>query len=185
MAARSAQPQNTARHVIADGLDARGQDHSGQFVVGYTGQVSLGHAGLFGIGAYTAGVMVTKLGTPLLVTLIGAIGVTALFGAARAVVQRVCIAQHPVREHRQRNARGGQFRDNPQGLADFLLGPRHRAADEARAARLPPRTREQAARPSRSRARLVSAGDAIPTRWPSPSGRRPLPGKEECRYRGR
>ena len=27
-------------------------------VVGYTGQVSLGHAGLFGIGAYTAGVFV-------------------------------------------------------------------------------------------------------------------------------
>jgi ABC-type branched-subunit amino acid transport system ATPase component/ABC-type branched-subunit amino acid transport system permease subunit len=54
-------------------------------VVGYTGQVSLGHAGLFGIGAYTAGVMVTKLGTPLLVTLIGAIGVTALFGAVLAL----------------------------------------------------------------------------------------------------
>src|SRR5947199_5467725 len=54
-------------------------------VVGYTGQVSLGHAGLFGIGAYTAGVMVTKLGTPLLVTMIGAIGVTALFGAILAL----------------------------------------------------------------------------------------------------
>jgi len=54
-------------------------------VVGYTGQVSLGHAGLFGIGAYTAGVMVTKLGTPLLVTLIGAIGVTAFFGALLAL----------------------------------------------------------------------------------------------------
>ena len=38
-------------------------------VVGYTGQVSLGHAGLFGIGAYTAGVLVIKLGAPLLVTL--------------------------------------------------------------------------------------------------------------------
>ena len=47
--------------------------------------MSLGHAGLFGIGAYTAGVMVTKLGTPLLVTLIGAIGVTALFGAMLAL----------------------------------------------------------------------------------------------------
>jgi ABC-type branched-subunit amino acid transport system ATPase component/ABC-type branched-subunit amino acid transport system permease subunit len=54
-------------------------------VVGYTGQVSLGHAGLFGIGAYAAGVMVTKLGTPLLVTLIGAIGVTAFFGALLAL----------------------------------------------------------------------------------------------------
>jgi ABC-type branched-subunit amino acid transport system ATPase component/ABC-type branched-subunit amino acid transport system permease subunit len=54
-------------------------------VVGYTGQVSLGHAGLFGIGAYTAGVLVTKLATPLLVTLLGAIGVTALFGALLAL----------------------------------------------------------------------------------------------------
>jgi ABC-type branched-subunit amino acid transport system ATPase component/ABC-type branched-subunit amino acid transport system permease subunit len=54
-------------------------------VVGYTGQVSLGHAGLFGIGAYTAGVMVTKLATPLLVTLVGAIGVTAVFGAMLAL----------------------------------------------------------------------------------------------------
>ena len=33
-------------------------------VVGYTGQVSLGHAGLFGIGAYTAGVLFIKLGAP-------------------------------------------------------------------------------------------------------------------------
>jgi branched-chain amino acid transport system permease protein len=30
-------------------------------VVGYTGQVSLGHAGLFGIGAYVTGVLVIKL----------------------------------------------------------------------------------------------------------------------------
>jgi ABC-type branched-subunit amino acid transport system ATPase component/ABC-type branched-subunit amino acid transport system permease subunit len=54
-------------------------------VVGYTGLVSLGHAGLFGIGAYTGGVMVMKLGTPLLVTLIGAVGVTAFFGALLAL----------------------------------------------------------------------------------------------------
>ncbi len=54
-------------------------------VVGYTGQVSLGHAGLFGIGAYTGGVMVMKLATPLLVTLLGAIGVTAFFGALLAL----------------------------------------------------------------------------------------------------
>jgi branched-chain amino acid transport system permease protein len=54
-------------------------------VVGYTGQVSLGHAGLFGVGAYTAGVLVMKLGTPLLVTLIASIGVTALFGAILAL----------------------------------------------------------------------------------------------------
>ena len=54
-------------------------------VVGYTGQVSLGHAGLFGVGAYTAGVLVVKLGAPLMVALIAATGVTAVFGALLAL----------------------------------------------------------------------------------------------------
>ncbi len=54
-------------------------------VVGYTGQVSLGHAGLFGIGAYTAGVLVFKLGVPLWMTLPAAIAVTAGFGALLAL----------------------------------------------------------------------------------------------------
>ena len=54
-------------------------------VVGYTGQVSLGHAGLFGIGAYTAGVMVLKLGASLWFTLPAAIAVTAFFGALLAL----------------------------------------------------------------------------------------------------
>ncbi len=54
-------------------------------VVGYTGQVSLGHAGLFGIGAYTAGVLITKFGLWVLVTLPAAIGITAAFGALLAL----------------------------------------------------------------------------------------------------
>ena len=54
-------------------------------VVGYTGQVSLGHAGLFGIGAYTAGVLVLKFGASLWLTLPVAIGVTAAFGALLAL----------------------------------------------------------------------------------------------------
>jgi branched-chain amino acid transport system permease protein len=54
-------------------------------VVGYTGQVSLGHAGLFGIGSYTAGVLVMKLAAPLWVTLPAAIAVTAGFGALLAL----------------------------------------------------------------------------------------------------
>ena len=54
-------------------------------VVGYTGQVSLGHAGLFGIGSYTAGVLVMKLGAPLWATLIASILVTAGFGALLAL----------------------------------------------------------------------------------------------------
>ena len=54
-------------------------------VVGYTGQVSLGHAGLFGIGAYTAGVLVLKLGLSVWLTLPAAIAVTAAFGALLAL----------------------------------------------------------------------------------------------------
>lgn len=53
-------------------------------VVGYTGQVSLGHAGLFGIGAYTAGVLVFKLGAGLWLTLPAAVALTAGFGAVLA-----------------------------------------------------------------------------------------------------
>ncbi len=54
-------------------------------VVGYTGQVSLGHAGLFGVGAYTAGVLFFKLGLPFFVTVPAAIAVTAVFGAVLAL----------------------------------------------------------------------------------------------------
>jgi len=54
-------------------------------VVGYTGQVSLGHSGLFGIGSYAAGVLVMKLAAPLWITLPAAIAVTAGFGALLAL----------------------------------------------------------------------------------------------------
>ena len=54
-------------------------------VVGYTGQVSLGHAGLFGVGSYTAGVLFMKLGAPLWVIVPASIGVTAGFGAVLAL----------------------------------------------------------------------------------------------------
>ena len=54
-------------------------------VVGYTGQVSLGHAGLFGVGSYTAGVLFMKLGAPLWLIIPASIGVTAAFGALLAL----------------------------------------------------------------------------------------------------
>ncbi len=54
-------------------------------VVGYTGQVSLGHAGLFGVGAYTAGVLVLKLGASIWLTVPAAILITAGFGALLAL----------------------------------------------------------------------------------------------------
>ncbi len=54
-------------------------------VVGYTGEVSLAHAGLFGIGAYTAGVLTWKFGLPFYATLPCSILVTAGFGAILAL----------------------------------------------------------------------------------------------------
>ena len=54
-------------------------------VVGYTGQVSLGHAGLFGVGSYTAGVLFMKFGAPLWLIIPGSIAVTAGFGALLAL----------------------------------------------------------------------------------------------------
>ena len=54
-------------------------------VVGYTGQVSLGHAGLFGLGAYAAGVLVMKLAAPIWLTVPAAILFTAGFGALLAL----------------------------------------------------------------------------------------------------
>ncbi|MDB5964166.1 MAG: amino acid/amide transporter ATP-binding protein 1, family / amino acid/amide, partial [Polaromonas sp.] len=54
-------------------------------VVGYTGQVSLGHAGLFGVGSYTAGVLFMKFGAPLWLIVPASILVTAGFGALLAL----------------------------------------------------------------------------------------------------
>ncbi len=54
-------------------------------VVGYTGEISLGHAGLFGIGAYAAGVIAAKAGLPFWVALPAAMAITAGLGAVLAV----------------------------------------------------------------------------------------------------
>ena len=54
-------------------------------VVGYTGQVSLGHAGLFGIGSYVTGVLVFKLGAPFWLALPASVAGAALFGAVLAL----------------------------------------------------------------------------------------------------
>ncbi|MBZ0097064.1 MAG: branched-chain amino acid ABC transporter ATP-binding protein/permease [Sulfuricella sp.] len=54
-------------------------------VVGYVGEVSLGHAALFGIGSYTAGVLNFQLGVPFLLAVPASIAVTAMFGAILAL----------------------------------------------------------------------------------------------------
>lgn len=49
-------------------------------LTGYTGQVSLGHAGFYAIGAYTASLMSIKLGTNFFISAIVAAAVSCLFG---------------------------------------------------------------------------------------------------------
>jgi len=60
-----------AHVVIAVGLN---------LLVGYTGQISLGHAGFVSIGAYTAGILAIRLGVPWPMALLGAGVVAAGFG---------------------------------------------------------------------------------------------------------
>ena len=54
-------------------------------LAGLTGQISLGHAGLYAIGAYTAALGATRLGLGLATALLLAIAVTALIGAVLAL----------------------------------------------------------------------------------------------------
>lgn len=49
-------------------------------IAGYTGQVSLGQAGLYGIGAYTGAILAAKLGMPFWVCLPAAMALAGLFG---------------------------------------------------------------------------------------------------------
>jgi ABC-type branched-subunit amino acid transport system ATPase component/ABC-type branched-subunit amino acid transport system permease subunit len=54
-------------------------------VVGYVGEVSLGHAALFGVGSYAAGVLHAKLALPFLLAVPASIAITGLFGALLAL----------------------------------------------------------------------------------------------------
>jgi len=54
-------------------------------VFGYTGEVSIGHSALFGIGAYTAGILAMKLGVGFWPSLVFAPIVAALFGVILAL----------------------------------------------------------------------------------------------------
>ncbi|GAB3452110.1 branched-chain amino acid ABC transporter ATP-binding protein/permease [Massilia terrae] len=54
-------------------------------VVGYTGQVSLGHAGLFGVGSYITGVLIMKYSVAWYLAIPASIAGTALFGVILAL----------------------------------------------------------------------------------------------------
>jgi len=58
---------------------------SANLITGTTGLMSLGHAGFYGIGAYTAALLATKLHWPFLLTLPAAGAVTAFFGILLAL----------------------------------------------------------------------------------------------------
>jgi len=50
-------------------------------IVGYAGQISLGHAAFYGIGAYSSALIATKLGVSFWIALPSAIVITAIVGA--------------------------------------------------------------------------------------------------------
>jgi branched-chain amino acid transport system permease protein len=50
-------------------------------LMGYAGQVSLGHAAFFGIGAYTSAILTVRYDQPFLAGLLGAIVITGIVGA--------------------------------------------------------------------------------------------------------
>lgn len=54
-------------------------------LVGWTGQISLGHAGLYAVGAYTTALLSTRLGLPFWVSAPIGVALAGLFGAALAI----------------------------------------------------------------------------------------------------
>ncbi len=50
-------------------------------ITGYAGQISLGHAAFFGIGAYASGMLATRVGAPFFLCLPFAVVVTGIVGA--------------------------------------------------------------------------------------------------------
>ncbi|WP_205962578.1 ABC transporter permease subunit [Paraburkholderia phosphatilytica] len=54
-------------------------------VIGYTGEISLGHAGLFGVGAYSTGLLLAKAGLPFWAVLPASMAITAFIGSLLAV----------------------------------------------------------------------------------------------------
>jgi branched-chain amino acid transport system permease protein len=54
-------------------------------LIGFAGQISIGHAGFWAIGAYTSALLVVKLGVPFLMAVVAAGAVAAAFGALVAL----------------------------------------------------------------------------------------------------
>src|SRR3974390_1617498 len=57
--------------LLAIGLD---------FILGYTGQLNLGHSAFYGLGAYVSTLLIVKLGVPFWVAFVAGIGFAGLAG---------------------------------------------------------------------------------------------------------
>ena len=72
-------------------------------LMGYTGQISLGHAAFFGIGAYTSGILTVYYHVPISVAFIAALVITAATARIDRY-RRVNMASSGSNEERQRSA---------------------------------------------------------------------------------
>src|SRR5215475_15402527 len=54
-------------------------------LVGWTGQISLGHAGLYAIGAYASALLATRVGLPFWISAPLGVAMAGLFGSALAI----------------------------------------------------------------------------------------------------
>lgn len=60
-----------------------------QLVIGYAGQLSIGHAAFYGIGAYTSGLLMVKLHLPFIIAFLGAGTVAAVCSLALVPITRL------------------------------------------------------------------------------------------------
>ena len=60
-----------------------------QLVIGYAGQLSIGHAAFYGIGAYTSGLLMIKIKLPFIVAFLGAGTVAAICSLALVPITRL------------------------------------------------------------------------------------------------
>lgn len=95
-------------------------------LMGYAGQVSLGHAAFFGLGAYTAAILATRFHWPTLAALIAAIALPALIAAVigrqtlklRELYLALATLGFGILVHIIFNE-GGELTGGPSGLSDI------------------------------------------------------------------
>src|SRR5258708_22672274 len=104
-------------------------------LTGFAGQISLGHAGFFGIGAYATGLLTQRVGVPFLLSLLLAGCLATLLGAvaalpalrlkhlylAIATLGLGVVVQKPLFEWRSLTGGGGGLELQPASIRPYLL----------------------------------------------------------------